>query len=640
EASKNSEQKQDDQQLNASGEEVTPPASDEGQKLLEDKSVDEVVDEIEQHVATESEDEKEPETTETEEHIPVLSYKDMDLAALLAEAKQLLEKYPVNKIKTHLEEIKAAFDDKVRELTEKFKAEHPDVEDFELKIPEIREFKLLWKEYKSKWQAYRKAIQDKLEANLKKRQDLIEALKGTIDSTEYSFEERLKKFKEIQKQWRTAGSMPRNKYNDIWQTFKHHEERFYDLLDLDRDYRDKVFQENLEQKKAIIEHAKGLLNQDDIHHIFKELQALHKKWKEETGPVAKEYREKVWEEFKEVTKQIHDKRRDFYKKLKDQFAENLEKKQTLILKLKEVTSEIPQNHKDWQNKIKEVEKIREAFYQIGYVPKQNREEIWNEFKSTIKAFNKEKNHFYKSLKELQKENLEKKLGLIKIAEELKDSEEWETATQKFKEIQEEWKKIGHVPRKVSEKIWQQFRTACNHYFDRYYQHVRSEKNEEFDSFNKKKDYLNQLKEQFKEIDDKVNYTIDDIQAIIAKWKELGYVPDSKRYINAKFNKFINSLYDKLNIDKRELSFLKFKNTVDQYFEEGNYRKLDAEKRFVRQKVDSILKEIEQSENNMMFIKSNDKNNPFKKEAEKNVAKNLEILAFWKRKQQYLDSLNY
>ena len=615
-------------------------AVEENQKLLEEKSVEEVVDEIEQHVASESEIDKEPQEEKHDEHIPLLSYKDFDFATLLNEAKQLLEKHPVQKIKTHFEEIKSAFDQKFEEKLAEYKAANPEVEDVDLKIPEVREFNYVWKEFKSKLQAYRKEIQDRLENNLKKRQDLIEALKGIIDSTEYTFEERIKKFKEIQKQWRTAGSIPRAKYTDIWQTFKHHEERFYDLLDLDRDYRDKVFQENLKEKQDIIERAKALLQQNDIHQIFKELQMLHKKWKEETGPVAREYREKVWEEFKEVTKQIHDKRREFYKKLKEEFVQNLEKKRELIAKLKELTADIPENHKDWQKKIKEVEQLRETFYQIGYVPKKYREEIWDEFKSTIKEFNKHKNSFYKSLKELQKENLDKKMALIKIAEELKDSEDWESATQKYKQIQEEWKKIGHVPRKYSEKIWQQFRAACNHYFDRYHNHIRSEKNEEFDNFTKKKAYLNELKEQFKEIDDNVNYTIEDIKEIIAKWKTLGYVPDNKHYINVKFNKFINSLYDKLNIDKRELSFLKFKNTVDQYYEEENYRKLDSEKRYVRQKIEGILKEIEQLENNMLFIKSDDKNNPFKKEVEKNVAKNLEILAFWKKKQQYLDSLNY
>ncbi len=615
-------------------------AEAESQKLLDEKSVEEVVDEIEQNVASDSESEKVVPEIHQETHIPLLSYKDFDLKTLWGEAKDLLEKHPVQKIKKHFDEIKSAFDDKVAELTQKYKEEHPDAEHVELNLPEIKDFHYTWKDFKSKLHAYHKDIQDKLEANLKTRQDLIEDLKDTIDSTEYTFEERIKKFKEIQKKWRTAGSIPRAKYTDIWQTFKHHEERFYDLLDLDRDYRDKVFQENLAVKQDIIAKAKALLNQNDIHQIFKELQTLHKQWKEETGPVAREYREKIWEEFKEVTKQIHDKRRDFYKKLKEEFVHNLEKKKALIEQLKEVTAEIPENHKDWQNKIKEVEQLREQFYQIGYVPKTNREEIWNDFKASIKSFNKHKNNFYKSLKELQKENLEKKLELINIAESLKDSDDWETATQKYKEIQQEWKKIGHVPRKYSEKIWQQFRTACNYYFDRYYTHVRSEKNEEFGNFNQKKEYLTKLKEQFKDIADDAQYSIDDIKKYIAEWKELGYVPDNKHYINVKFNKFINSLYDKLNIDKRELSFLKFKNTIDQYFEDENYRKLDAEKRFVRQKIEGILKEIEQLENNMMFIKSDDKNNPFKREVEKNVAKNLEILAFWKKKQQYLDSLNY
>ncbi len=608
----------------------------ESHKLLSEKSVDEIVDEIEQNMAVESEQDKE----QHDEHVPFLSYKDFDIPTLLNEAKKLLETHPVQKIKKHFEAIKTAFEDKVNELTQQYKESHPDIERVDLDIPEIKDLKYVIKDYKDKLHAYRKEIQARLEENLKKRQALIEELKHIIDSPEYNFDERIKKYKEIKKQWRTAGSIPRSRYTDIWETFKHHEERFHDLLDLDRDYRDKVFKENLEQKQGIIEEAKKLLDYDDVHRAFKELQKLHKKWKEETGPVARELREKIWEEFKAITKQIHDKRRDFYKKLKEEFAGNLVKKQEIIEKLKELTAEIPETHKEWQEKIKQVEELREQFYKIGFVPRKNREEIWENFKTVIKNFNRHKNNFYKSLKELQKENLEKKLTLIKIAEELKDSEEWETATQKFKDIQEEWKKIGHVPRKYSEKIWQQFRNACNHYFDRYHAHIRSEKDEEYNNFIKKKEYLNKLKEQFKDVDNSAGYTIDDIKKIINEWKELGYVPDNKHYINVKFNKFINSLYDKLHIDKRELSFLKFKNIVDQYYEEGNYRKLDSEKRFVRQKIENILKEVEQLENNMMFIKSDDDNNPIKKEVEKNIAKNKEILEFWKKKLQYLNALEY
>ncbi len=613
----------------------------EAQNVLEEKSVEQVVDEIEQHVASESEEADEQQTDATTQvHIPLLSYQDFNLRQLIDEGQKLLSEHPVQKLKKHFEEIKLAFEDKVATLKEQFEAEKEEGSNAEFYLPEQKEFNYLIKDYKAKLNAYRKEIQDKLEANLKKRQELIEALKEIIDSTEYNFEERIKKFKEIQKKWRIAGNIPRAKYTDIWQTFKHHEERFYDLLDLDRNYRDKIFQENLEQKKSIIEQAKALLEKDDIHYIFKELQKLHKKWKEETGPVAREYREEIWEEFKTVTKQIHDKRREFYKKLKEQFGENLDKKREIIEKLKEITAEIPQNHKQWQEKIKEVEALRETFYKIGYVPKKYREEIWSEFKTIVKDFNKQKNNFYKSLKELQKENLDKKMKLIQIAEELKESDEWETATQKFKEIQEEWKKIGHVPRKYSEKIWQEFRAACNHYFDRYYTHIRSEKSEEYNNFVQKKEFLTQLKEQFKEIKDDVTYTIDDIKKYIAQWKELGYVPANKHYINVKFNKFINSLYDKLNIDKRELSFLKFKNMVDEYLEEGNYRKLDSEKRYVKQKIESIENEISQLENNMMFIKSDDDNNPFKKEVERNVAKNKEILDFWKKKLDYLNTLEY
>ena len=638
----NSSIKHSELKKDSNAEEQVDKIENEEKSNEKEKTVEEVVDEIEKNVASESEDISDiidVEEDSAEQQIPKPSYKELSIKELMGEFQKLISEFPIYTIRKNIDEIIDVFEEKITFLKEKFESEKTEDSDAVFEIPEQKEFNYLLKDYKEKLREYRKERAEKLNANLQKRQELIEALKEIIDSPEYTFEERLKKFKEIRNNWRIAGSIPRDQYSNIWQTFRFHEERFYDLLDLDREYRDKIFQKNLEEKKQIIEKAKLLLEEGDVYKMFRELQELHKQWKEETGPVAREYREQIWEEFKDVTKKIHDKRRDFYKQLKEEFLVNLERKKEIIEKLKQAVDIIPEHHKDWQNKIKEVEQLREAFYKIGFVPKKNREQIWSEFKSILKDFNKKKNNFYKSLKALQKENLEKKLNLIKIAEELKDSEDWEVATEKFKQIQEEWKTIGHVPRKFSEKIWQDFRAACNHYFDRYYQHIRSEKSEEFNNFLKKKELLAKFKEQFKEVGDK-KYNIDDINELISQWKEIGHVPENRLYINAKFNKFINSLYDKLNIDKRELSFLKFKNTVDEYLEESNYRKLDSEKRFVRQKIESIEAEIRQLENNMMFIKSRDENNPFKKEADKNVKRNKEILEFWKRKLNYLQSLNY
>jgi len=628
----NEQEKAPSEKQNQTEEKVEPKLLSEGKENEEEKTLEEVVNEIEEKMASDSEHHEEGHETQ----IPKIIYSTLDPEKLIEEAKKLVESSPVQNIKSHIDEIIKVFGEKIEIIKEKLEQENEDP----VKLDIEKDFQAIINDYKKKLRAYKAEIQEKLENNLERRKAIIEDLKNLIDSTEYTFEQRLKKFKEIQKSWRTAGPIPRNTYTDIWNTYRHHEERFYDLLDLDREYRDKVFQDHLEEKKAIIEEAKKLLNEKDIHYIFVELQKLHKKWKEETGPVSREFRESIWEEFKEVTKQIHDKRREFYKKLKEQFGENLIKKQEIIEKLKEISENLPDNHKNWQEVIKKVEALREEFYQLGFVPKKNREEIWSSFKETLKKINKQKNNFYKSLKDLQKENLEKKQALIKIAEELKESEDWENATKKYKEIQEEWKKIGHVPRKVSDKIWHEFREHCNHYFDRYHKHIKQEKNDEFEIFFKKKEFLQELKEKFRELPEDHNFTIEDIKKIQQEWHDMGYVPKNKQYINAKFNKFINGLFDKLHIDKRELSFLKFKNQIDDYLKNENFYKIDSEKRYVRQKIEGIEKEIQQLENNSMFIKSDDKNNMFKREVEKNIKKNKEILDFWKKKMDYLNSLEY
>jgi len=220
---------------------------------------------------------------------------------------------------------------------------------------------------------------------------------------------------------------------------------------------------------------------------------LHKIWKEDIGPVGKEHREEIWERFSNATSVLHQRRQDHYKELDKVYEQNLEKKHEIIAAIIELSSNVANNHKALQQQIKLLEEQRNAFFNAGKVPQKVNEKTWAAFKEAVRGFNRNKNAYYKNLKKEQQDNLDKKRALLELAISLKDSEEWDSTTQEMKRIQNDWKKIGHVPRKYSDKIWKEFKAACNHYFDRLHARKNASNQEEEENLVKKEACLEKLK---------------------------------------------------------------------------------------------------------------------------------------------------
>ncbi|MGB5362201.1 MAG: DUF349 domain-containing protein, partial [Aureibaculum sp.] len=491
-------------------------------------------------------------------------------------------------------------------------------------------------EFKTKRQRFYNLQEEEQKENLIKRLALIEDLKQLIDNAEPAT--MYGHFKELQDKWRVIGKIPRAKYNDTWRTYHHHVERFYDLLHLSNDFRDLDFKNNLEEKLKLVEKAEELAESNDLNKAFKELQVLHKLWKEEIGPVAREHREEIWERFSNATKKIHDKRHDFQRDLESKYEDNIILKREIIEKISTlVDDEKIDSHKAWQQKINELELLRQEFFKIGKVPRAVSEKIWKEFKESTRKFNRIKNNFYKSIKNEQHENLNKKNALVEKAEALMDSEDFDSTTEIMKQIQAEWKTIGHVPRKYSDKIWKRFKDACNHYFDRLH-NIQDEVNkDQVDVFNKKKELLGNLKSQ---AEGKEALTLEVINTYVDDWQKLGKLPNNMRHLDAKFNKLLYNLYEKLDLDEKEISMLKFKNVVNTYLANNNARKLDSEQLFVRKKIDELTREIQQLENNVSFFSNAEDDNPLLKNVHNNIDNYNKELEIWKTKLDYLTNIEY
>ena len=588
------------------------------------------VQEIEKSVAEEAEKE-----LEKKEEVAVVDFSVMSLADLVSELSKVISNNPVQKIKSQVEAVKSEFNQKfgalLAEKKAAFLAEGGNSIDFQFSSPIKSEYNKLLSDYKKERDAYYGDIEKQQKENLEKRLVVIENLKDLIQNADSST--MYKNFKVIQDNWRAIGPVSKTRYNDTWKTYHHHVERFYDLLHLSNDFRDLDFKHNLEEKIKIIEKAEALVELKDINESFKELQDLHKVWKEDIGPVSKEMREDIWQKFSAATKKIHDKRHDHFRQMRSQYQVIIDEKLSIIEAINVYDTSKNSSHNDWQKSIKDIENLRQQYFNAGKLPYSKSEEVWQKFKTVTKKFNSAKNVFYKDEKSDQQDNLKKKIALIEFAETLKDSEDWESATNALKKVQSDWKKIGHVPRKFSDDIWKRFKSACNHYFDRYHQQKNSISQVQQQVVDTKKEFLESLKSiesSSKEI----------VLEAISKWRDLGNLPRNARHIDGKFNKQIDKMLEGLSLDKKEISMLKFTNVVDGYALDNDVRKLDSEQMFVRKKIDETVREMQQLENNLGFFSNAKDDNPLVMNVKARVNEFKEDLVIWKSKLAYIKNLDY
>ncbi|WOC39705.1 DUF349 domain-containing protein [Polaribacter sp. HL-MS24] len=595
----------------------------------ENDEVSDAVNEIEEKVAEQAEEVKEVSVKKE------VDYTTLALEDLVAALETVLKENPPNRVKTQVDAIKNAFNQKFGAVLAEKKAAFieagGDSIDFQFSSPVKTAYNSLLSQHKKERDVYYREQEQTLKLNLEKRFEVIEALKNLIADADTNT--MYKQFKEIQDSWRAIGPVSKTKYNDTWKTYHHHVERFYDLLHLSNDFRDLDFKNNLEEKLKIIEKAEALVEKEDINTSFKELQDLHKIWKEDIGPVARELREEIWGKFSDVTKKIHDKRHEHFRSMKSKYDEIIQEKLAIVSQIFALDTSKNKNHNDWQQSINEVDKLRQAYFNAGKLPYSKSEEIWQQFKLATKKFNKDKNNFYKREKVSQQENLNKKNALIELAESLKDSTDWETSTEIFKKLQADWKEIGHVPRKFSDDVWKRFKSACNHYFDQYHKSKNAISPEDQVIIDAKKALLEKIKTI--EI-----FSKEDVLDAIQEWKNIGHLPRSVRHLEGKFNKQIDRLISTLSIDKNEIEMLRFKNNIDGFEANNDTRKLDSELIFVRKKVDEIVKEVQQLENNLGFFSNAKDDNPLVLNVKARVEEFKKDLALWKEKLNYIKNIDY
>ncbi len=556
---------------------------------------------------------------------------------------ELLKKYQENfselaaeEMLTVLEEIKAAisipklknfFDSAskaFKQLYEKekevvfttFIAEGGKEEDFKYQSPIQDKFRDLFQAYKKQRANYYQQMEANQLQNFEDKKAIVEQLKALIDRNEStSFQD----FKELQEKWKGIGNVPSKDADNLYKNFHHHVDRFFDLLNLDRELREVEFRRNLKKKEDLCIAAEALLEREDFYPAFEELQGLHRIWKEEVGAVAKEFREDVWNRFQEATKIMHSKRHALYEAQKVEMEIHFSQRLVLVEKVKSIDITKLESHKDWQEQIQEINALREEWKTIGHLNKTQSQESWNLFIAAIKEFNHHKNEFYKLIKSRQKDALKIKQSILEKAESLKESEDWKGTAEKLKDLQKDWKNSPKPYSKDADVIWEKFRGACNHFFDRRSAHFDGMMVELKDNYTAKKSLLDEFNGIELGEDSKADLQL--LAECNKRWKAIGSVPrEHKNEIDNGYKSLMDSLYGKLRLDEKEKRQIQFKMKIESILANDNADyKIQKERQFLRSKIDQLNKELKQYENNRMMISGGD-NNPFYKEVDKLIQK--------------------
>jgi hypothetical protein len=459
--------------------------------------------------------------------------------------------------------------------------------------------------------------------NLAKKQAILEELKEIIASDD-SLKKTYDDFRGLQDRWKEIGPVPAAENSNLWNNYHFLVEKFFDKVRIGRELRDLDMKKNLDAKIELCEKAEELLDEKSITKAFKSLQKLHEEWKE-VGPVPQDKKDEIWERFKAATDKINQIRREHYAQIEEEQASNLEAKKALCEKAEELVAEDYTSVNAWQKKSDELSEIFGVWKTIGPASKKDNEEIWQRFRGTMDTFFAKKKAFFATLKDRQTENLERKTQLCIEAEALMDSTDWKNATEQIKKLQEEWKTIGPVPKRHTDKIWKRFRAACDTFFTRKNEHFSGRRTEEEANLAAKKALLEEIKAF--EIGPNRNENMEAIKAFQKRWIEIGYVPMKyKDAINKEYRELIDGFFDTMRKNQNEASTNEFREMMEGWRDDPNANdRVRRERNTLQTRIQKLRDEIAAMENNIGFFSNSKNSELMRAEYEKKINKAKEDL---------------
>lgn len=568
---------------------------------------------------------------------PEPDYSDSTREELVDAMKELLGQ-DVQKIKNRVANIRNRFNELNREVQnaafEKFIAEGGNKDDYQYENDAVaEEMHRLHDQYRAMRQKYMEELEEQKKRNLEAKQALIEEMRQLIDSEEEQVRASMDKFNNIQERWKAIGEVPREQMNDLWQNYHFQIEQFFNKLKINRELRALDQKRNLEEKIKLCEEAEELIMEPSVTKAFKGLQDLRARWKE-IGPVPAEQNEEIWQRFCNAANQIDERRKEYYDQRKEEMDSNLLAKQALIDKATELTEKHPESTKEWNDTTAALDELLKVWKTIGPVPREVNEEIWTKFKGMIDKHYSEKKEYFGAIRDEQETNYQKKIDLCLKAEAIAKREDWKKATEELLELQQEWKTIGTTSRKVSEKVWQRFRKACDEFFAKKSEFFAERRTSESENLAAKEAIIAELKAH--QFGDDREENLNAIKEFQRRWAEVGYVPMSEKdRLHKEFRGEIDRIFEQLKISAREAEETAYRERIKNAG--GDAKKfVNNEKAELQEKIEKLRSDLNLWENNLGFLANSKQADLLKQEFEKKMQGARQQIALMQAKLRILN----
>ena len=546
---------------------------------------------------------------------PELNIEELSLEDYPAAIEKILKSDQWMKMGATVRSLQNSFDQKflsvLQEKKEVFINEGGNEIDFFFNPDYKKNVVQLLREYRTRKSKHFKEQEAAQKANLNRKREIIEEIKQLIDDSVHD-NNSYKQFKNLQEAFHNTGQVPRNESNNIWQTYKFHVERYYDFLHLNRDLREADFKHNYAERLKIVERTEALAELQDIPSAIRELNTLHRLWKNDLGPVAREQREELWSRFQAATKIIHGKKNEYNKNIDEIQANNRAQKEELLALIEKEIEQAPQNHNAWQNSMRKVNELKEKFQAVGRAPKADNKRMWNRFREVSRNYNHAKNLFYKQHKQQERTYVEAKKALIAEVATILEDPNWRDYVGRMKSVQNDWKKTGRISRRLSNKLWEEFKGLTNLYFDRLKNKVEALSAEDQAKLAAQNNFVDELiKKEAPTTPKKLAQFIDEQ---VEQW--LNLEPQSKSPAQKKMLDHLVGLWEATSLSKKEKRAQQFATQLSciKHDAEG----LNKEHSTLKRQLEDIANELIQLENNLQFFNSSSDDNPMLKEVNKKI----------------------
>jgi len=575
--------------------------------------------------------------------LPPVDYSGFSRKELLETLVLIVENRPPAEIVDDVTRIKELFYKKTKaEFNEKrlnFAKEGGNIDEYRPEPDELEnQIKIVLETYRSRRSDFNRIQESEKQDNLRKKHEIIEQIKDLVNREE-AINKTFHEFRNLQNEWHSTGIVPQTAVKDLWESYHHSVEIFYDYIKINRELRDLDLKKNLEVKITLCEKAEELLLEPNAVNAFRLLQDYHNQWRE-IGPVPHETKNDVWERFREATTKVNKRHHEFFEKQKDDQKHNLDAKTALCEKVEELAAGEILTFADFKEKSDAILECQKLWKTIGFAPKKHNNKIYQRFRAACDKFFEKKRSFFAENKETQVKNLQLKTELCLKAEALQESSDWKDTSEMLIRLQKEWKEIGPVPKKYSEKIWKRFRSACDAFFTKKSEFFAGRDTSYEDNLKAKLAILGEL-EAFEAGED-LRAGFEKLKDIQKRWTDIGYVPfNRKEEIARRYKEALNKQFDRLKLDDEDKNILRYRSKVDNA--KSNPRaanKVRSEREKFYSKIKQLESDIVLWENNIGFFAKSAKADTMIKEVEEKIADAKRNIKLLEEKVKLIDSSMY